>query len=162
MSDQSKTEGSFRITLPFSAPNFAEAWQMPMKVLLEEQAELLDEGRKMTAAWMRRRQEAMETGMQAFGAIAGCRDPSAMAAICSEWFKGSMDRLMADMNDVRDEGVRLAEIGQRSAMALFRQGAEAAATAQLKPAAPRRESGRAKGNPGSEPTVEAHQRSAAE
>jgi hypothetical protein len=127
MSEQSKTEGGFRMSLPFSTPNFAEAWQAPMKALLAEQAELLDEGRKMTAAWMKRRQEAMETGMQAFGAIASCKDPGTMAAICSEWFKGSMERLTADMNDARNEGARLAEIGQRSMMALFARGADGAA-----------------------------------
>lgn len=162
MTDQSKTEDSFWMALPFSTPNFAEAWQMPVKVFLEGQTKLLDESRKVTATWMKRRQEAMETGMQAFGAIAGCRDSGAMAAICGEWFKGSMDRLMADMNDARDEGARLAEIGQRSVMALFRRGADAAATDKPKPPAPSREPERAKRSSGSESASETRERSAAE
>jgi Phasin protein len=162
MSEQSKTEQSFLTTSLLSAPILAEAWQMPMKVLLEEQAALLDEGRKTSAAWMKRRQEATEAGLQAFGALAGCRDPGAAAAICSEWLKGSMDRLMADMNDARDEAARLAEIGQRSAMALFRQGVDSVAADKLGPSAPNREPERAKRPSRSESGRETGERSAAE
>jgi Phasin protein len=162
MSEQPKTEQSYPMTSPFGAPIFAEAWQMPMKVLLEEQAELLDESRKMSAAWMKRRQEATEAGLQAFGALAGCRDPGTVAAICSEWFKGSMDRLMADMNDARAEGARLAEIGQRSALALFRQGVDTVAADKLVPSAPNREPERAKRPSRSESGRETGERSAAE
>lgn len=153
---------SLRMALPFCTPNFAEAWQAPMKVLLAEQAELLDESRKMAAAWMKRRQEAMETGMQAFGAIAACRDPGTMAAICSEWFKGSMERLTTDMNDARDEGVRLAEIGQRSVMVLFRQGADGAVTDKPNASARSPEPERVKRSLRHESASETRERSAAE
>jgi hypothetical protein len=161
MSDQSKSENSFWMTLPVIPPNFADLWQMPMTVFLEEQTELLDESRKMAAAWMKRRQEAMETGMQTFAAILGCRDPGAMAAICSEWVAGSMSRLMADINDARDQGIRLAEIGQKSAAALSRQRANMAAAS--KPAStPGRERVRVKGASQGEAAAEAREHSAAE
>lgn len=151
MSDQSKAENNFRIALPFIPPNFVKAWQGPMKALLEEQAELLDESRKMTATWLKRREEAMAAGMQACSAIAACRDPGMMTAILSEWLTDSVNRVMADMNEARDEGVRLAEIGQKLLAALFAQSAHVAATEQ-----------RAKDTSRREPADATHQRTAAE
>lgn len=123
MSDQPKVENSWMAT-PFNQQKFSEAWQMPMKVFLEERTQMLEESRKITAAWVKRRQEALETGMQAFGAMATCRDPGALASIYSGWFKGSMDRLTADMNDIRDGCARLAEIRQKSMSTLLRQNEE--------------------------------------
>jgi hypothetical protein len=116
----------------------------------------------MTAEWMKRRQEAMETGMQAFGAIASCKDPGTMAAICSEWFKGSMERLTADMNDARNEGARLAEIGQRSMMALFARGTDGAAKDTPFASAPSPEPERVKRSSRCEVASESRERSAAE
>jgi len=162
MSDQSKTEDSFRTAFPLGAANFAQAWQVPMKAILDDEAELFDESRKLTAAWMKRRQEAMETGMQALRAMMGCRDPATMTAICSEWLKGSMERLMTDIDDARNGSARLAEIGQRSMMAVLRHRADAGAAEGSKPTAPSRGSERAKGASRSEFAADTRERPAAE
>lgn len=123
MSDQTKVEGSW-MAIPIDIQKYSEAWQMPMKVFQEERTQMLEEGRKLTAAWVKRRQEAWETGLRAFGAMATCRDPGALASIYSGWFKGSMDRLTADMNDIRDGCTRLAEIRHKSMSTLLRQNEE--------------------------------------
>lgn len=124
MSDQSKVERSLAPALPFMSPNVVETLQAQTRVLLDEQADLLDETQKVTATWLKRRQEAMEAGTRTFEATCGCKDPGTMAAIYSEWLTDNMNRVLADVNDAREEGLRLAEIGQRSVGALFRQGAQ--------------------------------------
>jgi hypothetical protein len=48
MSNPAEDQRLFRMILLFSAPNFVEAWQIPVRVLLEEQAELIDGSRRMT------------------------------------------------------------------------------------------------------------------
>jgi hypothetical protein len=72
MSDQSNVEEGFSKAWPFVLPNVAETVQFQMRALLQEQAELLDETRKIMAAWTKRRQEAMEASFRTFHAISGC------------------------------------------------------------------------------------------
>src|SRR5271166_5256589 len=45
-----------------------------------------------------------------------------------EWLTNSMNRIFADMNDAREEALRLAEIGRKSVAALFRPTADAVAS----------------------------------
>ncbi len=122
MSDQPKTgigAGSF---VP---AEMADILQVQMRALLQEQADLLDETQRTMAAWTKRRQEAMEANFRTFQAMGGCKDPGAMIAAYSEWLTNGMNRIFADMNDARDDALRLAEIGQKSIPALFPRSAKA-------------------------------------
>jgi hypothetical protein len=79
-------------------------------------------------AWTKRRQEAMEASSRTFHAICGCKDAGAMTIAYAEWLTNSMNRIFADVNDARDEALRLAEIGRKSVAALLRPIADAAAS----------------------------------
>lgn len=51
--------------------------------------------------WMTRRQEALETGLDALKRMSACKTPIEAAVICSEWMTGSMTRILADMEDAQ-------------------------------------------------------------
>ncbi|WP_102108021.1 phasin family protein [Oceaniglobus roseus] len=117
---------------PAEAPNLlaglpgevTAAWQAPMHALREGQAEWLEGSRTLWASWLQRRQQALETGLEALGRIGACRTPSQMSAICDAWVTGSMERLAADMNETRDLMARLADHAQQSMGGVFAQGGE--------------------------------------
>lgn len=164
MSDQSNVEKGFGTAWPFVLPNVAETFQVQMRALLQEQAELLDQTQKIMAAWTKRRQEAMEASFRTFQAISACKDAGAMTAAYREWLAKSMDRIFADLNDTRGDALRLAEIGQKSVAALFRPIADAAAstTNTVSSTAAGMEARRTKGAPSTNAAQEAHERTAAE
>jgi hypothetical protein len=54
MSDQSNVEKGIGTAWPFVLPNVAETFQLEMRALLQEQAELLDQTQKIMAAWTKR------------------------------------------------------------------------------------------------------------
>ena len=120
MSEQSKVESGFRMALPFASP------------------ELFEETQKAMAAWMNRRQEAMESGFRSFQAMCACKDPASLAAAYGEWLTNSMALITEEMNDAREEAMRWAQLGQKSMTAPFRSvapsaSASAAATAGKEP-----------------------------
>ncbi|NLS20429.1 hypothetical protein HGP16_28275 [Rhizobium sp. P40RR-XXII] len=135
MTDLLKTENS-AVPLPASIiGSVVEAWQMPTKILSEEHAELLEEGWTITTTWMKRRQATIDAAMKAADVILHSRNPVVITTAYSDWLTGSVDRLMANLNDACDHSVRLAQIGQESAMAFFSlqgdnraSGSEACAT----------------------------------
>lgn len=51
--------------------------------------------------WMTRRQEALETGLDAIKRMTTCKTPVEAATIYSEWLSGSMTRVLADFEDVQ-------------------------------------------------------------
>ncbi|MDP1840496.1 MAG: hypothetical protein Q8N31_05845 [Reyranella sp.] len=51
--------------------------------------------------WMTRRQEALETGLDALKRLSACKTPVEMAVIYSEWLSGSMTRILADFEDAQ-------------------------------------------------------------
>lgn len=51
--------------------------------------------------WMKRRQEALETGLDALKRMSACKTPVEAALICSEWMSGSMTRILADLEDAQ-------------------------------------------------------------
>ena len=55
----------------------------------------------ISSNWMTRRQEALETGLDALKRMSACRTPIEAAVICSEWMSGSMTRILADMEDAQ-------------------------------------------------------------
>ena len=134
MSDQTKTGKSTGPAWPFVSPDMAGTLQVQMQALLQEQAEFLDETQRAMAAWTKRRQDAMEANFRTFQAMGSCKDPAAMSAAYGEWLTNSMNRIFADMNDAREEALRLAEIGQKSMTAFFRETAKAPVPKDTAPA----------------------------
>jgi hypothetical protein len=164
MSDQSNVGKGFGTAWPFVLPNMTATFQFQVRALLQEQAELLDETQKIMAAWTKRRQEAIEASFRTFQAISGCKDAGAMADAYREWLTNSMNRILVDVNDARDEALRLAGIGQRSVAALFRSTADAAASTKntVSSTAAGMEARRTKGAPPTNAGHEARERTAAE
>lgn len=159
MSDQAKpTRGP---GWPFALPNVPDALQLQMDTCVKEQTALFEGTQKTLARWMKRRQEAMEATSRTFQAMLGGRDAGALSAAYNDWLTGSIDRLVADLNDARDETLRLAEFGQRSWAALMQQCEAAASPIAVSPVTAR-EAPRAKSPPRGEPAPELRPSTAAE
>ena len=105
------------------APSFAKAdvpetlW-IQIEALLQEQGDLLDETLKMLAAWTKRRHEASGSAFLTFEESCGCKNVGAATAAYGAWLTGSMDQLMADMIEVRDQALRLADLTRSPMVAL--------------------------------------------
>jgi hypothetical protein len=82
-----------------------------------------------------------------------------MTTAYGEWLANSMNRTFADLNDARDEALRLAEIGQKSVAALFRPIADAAALTKntVSSTAPGTEARGTKSAPSTNAAQEAHE-----
>jgi hypothetical protein len=160
MSDQSKAANKFAFPA-WTFPNFGEAMQIQIKTLLEQQSEVFDQGQKTIAAWTHRRQEAIESGFRTFQAICGCKDAAALTGVCGEWLNENMKRIFADISDAREQTLRLAEIGQKSATALFRQGSDLAASTSPSSAVAVRDVQQAKTTAETEITHQPRERTAA-
>ena len=93
------------------------------------QVELFEGTNALITAWMKRRQEAVETGLAALQKISASQDPAVAARICADWMGGSLTRVLADMSDARDHGVRLVELGQKTMQTVLSAQAEAAGEA---------------------------------
>jgi hypothetical protein len=105
------------------------AWQsftpLPDSVRHEEELQgamrgdmaLFGEAEKKATAWMDRRRAAFESGLQALGEMAACKDPVSAVAICGLWLSGSMERIAADLQDAQDFAVKAAAAGQQTAQA---------------------------------------------
>ncbi len=119
MISQTKTSKGAGKDRAFGSPDMARTLQMQIQALLQEQADFLEETQKTMAAWTKRRQEALEANFKTFAAMGVCLDPAAMNAAYSEWLTSSMDRIFQDMDSVRQEALRVAEMGQKSVTALF-------------------------------------------
>lgn len=75
--------------------------------------------------WMTRRQEALETGLDALKRMTTCKTPVEMATIYSEWLSGSMTRVLADVEDF-----------QKASRTLLFATPSAAPAALVEPSAP--------------------------
>ena len=73
------------------------------KMALQQHHELLQDAQERMAAWIRRRQLALETGIDALTRMSACKTPVEMAAICGEWVPGSITRIPADLDDAPGE-----------------------------------------------------------
>jgi hypothetical protein len=123
MVEQLKVEKAFE--WPLVSPNAVNAMQGQMQNLLDEQVELLEETRKIAAAWTKRRQEAMEAGLQTFQTMCSSQNLGDMTAAYGDFMSNTMKRILADINDSREEALRLTQIGQKSVTALFGHSAAA-------------------------------------
>ena len=138
MTKQAKPEKAHRGAWPFALPNVSPSVEAQSRAWLEGQAELVEHTQEMMAGWMKRRQEAVESLFHALRELNGCRDLTGAAAVYNEWLNGSMRRAMADMNEAREEGLKLIEIGQRSLAGLASreaQGGQAAKEGERRAAA---------------------------
>ena len=86
---------------------------------LEQQQELLQSAQQRMTAWMGRRQEALETGMDAIKRMSACKTPIEMAVIYGEWLSGSVTRVLADLEDGREHAVKMAEQFQKASRSLL-------------------------------------------
>lgn len=82
--------------------------------------------------WMIRRQEALETGLDALKRMSACKTPVEMAVIYSEWLSGSMTRVLADFEDAQKASLSLLASSPRPTVA---EPAVSAAPHQLREAA---------------------------
>ncbi len=89
------------------------------KMALQQQQELLQDAQQCVAAWTRRRQVALETGIEALSRMSACKTPVEMAAICGEWMSGSITRMLADFDDAQAYTAKMAEHFQKASRALF-------------------------------------------
>lgn len=98
----------------------AVTWMMPTaaavdpRQTLPQQTAIVDAMNALMSGWMKRRQEALHTGLQALQEMATSRDPATAARVCAEWMTGSLERIAADVRDVRDHSNRMAELGQQA------------------------------------------------
>ena len=111
MSDSSKPETRTPVVWMLAVPGAAA---VDPRQALPQQAAMVDGMNALMTAWMKRRQEALETGLQALQAMATCRDPAAAAQVCGDWLAGSLARIADDARDVREHGNRMAELGQQA------------------------------------------------
>jgi hypothetical protein len=101
------------------------------------QVELFEGTNALVTAWMKRRQEAVETGLAALQKMSAAQDPALAARICADWMGGSLNRLLADFSDARDHGMRLVEYSQKTMQtALHTQAATVAGEAPKTAAVP--------------------------
>lgn len=89
------------------------------KLALQHQQELLQDAQQRLAAWAKRRQTALETGIEALTRMSTCKTPVEAAAICSEWMSGSITRMIADFDDAQAHAARMSEEIQKASRDLF-------------------------------------------
>jgi hypothetical protein len=102
-----------------SKPDVTAAWTF----VLPQQAAMVEEMNTLMSCWMKRRQEALESGLQAFQKMAASRDPTEAAKACADWMGGSLNRILADVTDARERSVRMVELSQKAVQALSGQAA---------------------------------------
>lgn len=123
MADPTKTDSTPAIAWQFGAVP-AELVEF-QKVVLHHQAELLQTAQQRMTAWTNRRQEALETGIDALKRISDCKTPIEAAAICGEWLSGSMTRVLTDLSDAQSHAFEMAKNIQKSSRAVLETQAEA-------------------------------------
>ena len=111
MTDQPKPETRTAVTWMIAVPPAAA---VDPRQTLPQQTAMIDEMNALMTAWMKRRNEALHTGLQALQTMATCRDPAAAAKVCADWMGGSLERIAADVRDARDHSSRMAELGQQA------------------------------------------------
>jgi uncharacterized protein with von Willebrand factor type A (vWA) domain len=91
------------------------------------QVELFEGTNALITAWMKRRQEAVETGLAALQKISASQDPALAARICADWMGDSLNRVLADFTDARDHSVRLVEMSQKTVQTVLQAQAQTVA-----------------------------------
>jgi len=89
------------------------------QIAREQQHELFESAQQRMTAWMNRRQEALETGLDALKRMSACKTPVEMAVIYGEWLSGSMTRVLADVEDGQAHAVKMAEHLQQASRSVL-------------------------------------------
>jgi len=120
MEEQARSE---RTTMAwhFAVPSPIDALN-GQKAALEQQLALVEDAQSRMSDWLKRRQQALETGLDAIQRMSACKDPAAAVAVCGEWVSGSLNRLYADMHNASDQVMRATEFWQRTSQAVFGNG----------------------------------------
>jgi hypothetical protein len=103
---------------------------------LPGQIALVEESHILMSAWMKRRQEALQTGLQAFQEMAASPDPATMTKACIEWVNGSVNRVLSDVSDTHDRSLRIIELNRKTWQAMFSAEGAAAMPAPAAAAEP--------------------------
>jgi hypothetical protein len=90
---------------------------------MPQHVQMLEHMNSLMTAWMKRRQEALTTGLQAAQQMAVCQDPAAAAKVYADWMGGSLNRIMADINDTREHADKMAELSRTALQAMSGQAA---------------------------------------
>jgi len=101
----------------------------------QQQDELLQGAQQRMSAWMGRRQEALETGLDAFKRMSACKTPIEIAVIYGEWLSGSMTRILADLEDGQAHAIKMVEHAHKASKTMFAPP-EVAAAESSQPAVP--------------------------
>ena len=89
------------------------------KMALHQQQELLQDSQQRMVAWTKRRQQALETGLDALSRMSSCKSPIEMMAICSDWMSGSFGRVLADLEEAQAHAVKMTGQLQHASKTLF-------------------------------------------
>src|SRR5215218_6980367 len=87
--------------------------------LQQQQHELLQGAQQRMTTWMGRRQEALETGLDALKRMSACKTPIEVAVIYGEWLSGSMTRVLADLEDGQAHAIKMTEQFQKASKTMF-------------------------------------------
>jgi len=104
-----------------SKPDVTAVWTSA----LPQHVQMLEHMNSLMTAWMKRRQEALTTGLQAAQQMAACQDPATAAKLYADWLGGSLDRIRADISDTSEHAGKMAELSREALQAV---SGEAAAT----------------------------------
>lgn len=102
-----------------SKPDVTTVWTSAMP----QHVQMLEHMNVLVAGWMKRRQEALTTGLEAAQKMAACQDPAAAAKVYADWMGGSLNRIMADINDTREHADKMAELSRTALQAISSQAA---------------------------------------
>lgn len=84
MTQQTKSGSNNVPAWPFAFPNMPDLWRVQSPCWLEEQAELLEETRKMMVTWAERRQDGVAAYVRLIQDLGCCRDFGAVATAYGE------------------------------------------------------------------------------
>jgi len=87
--------------------------------VLQHQQEILEDAQQRMAAWTKRRQEAIESGIDALKRMSGAATPIAAAGIYGEWMSSSINRLLADFQDAQAHALKMAEQFQHASKTML-------------------------------------------
>ena len=118
MSEDNKQDWTRTIAWQAMAAPPAHTMQCQREAL-QHQLEMFEEAQRKAAAWTKRRQVALETGIDALKRMSACKDAGSAAAIYGEWVSGSLGRLLEDINDMHEHALRVTEHVGKASQALF-------------------------------------------
>ena len=102
-----------------SKPDVTAVWMSAMP----QQFQMIEHMNSLMTGWMKRRQEALTSGLQAAQQIVACQDPATAARIYADWMGGSLSRIMADVNDAREHADKMAKLARGAVQTVSGQAA---------------------------------------